>query len=84
MNKNDHRTGSFSQQSTLAFKFNAKPQVHSYYITDNRGGRRDWKACVQSMVVPMAHARHGMPLQDDSTNGTLQYNYGFVCCYVAL
>ena len=37
-----------------------------------------------SMVVPTAHARHGMHPQDDSTNGTVQHNYGSVCRYVAL
>ena len=39
---------------------------------------------VQSMVVPMAQACHGKPPQDDSTNGTVQHDYGFVCHYVAL
>ena len=37
----------------------------------------------QSMEVPMAHAHHGTPPQDDSTNSIVQHNYGSVCCYVA-
>ena len=44
------------------------------------------KTRVQSMVVPMTHARHGTPPQDDGTNGIVQHNLQLcvpLCGFVA-
>ena len=54
------------------------------FTIDNRGGRRDWKRVYKGMAMRRRMLVTARPLQDDSADSIVQYNYGLVRRYMAL